>query len=771
MGVVMDALEGVHVLDLTWGLAGPAGVLLLAEHGADVIKVEPPGGDPFRDFPGSRVWNRSRRSIALDLKSEEGRARLLELAASADVLAESFAPGVMARLGLDYDSLAQQFPALIYLSIPAYPSESRHAGRAGWDALVQARSGQQYEQPAWRPGPTFLASPIPSWAAAYLGAVGTLAALHARRGTGHGQRVETSLYQGVMAVTSMLWVHAERDQNRLQSMMTKTYPPTIHQPEVLRCANGWIQSVPSTQKRGVTINELFGIPADSPREELWDRLAEVYRDWKRDDLVARLHEDLFQAAPILPTRDALRHPQVVANGMTVAVDDPEVGATIQVGMPCKLTRTPARAPRPRPAVGEHNDAVGAEWTRHEVAGPGAGEPPRFPLDGIRVLDFGRAFAGPYAPMVLAGLGADVIKVASAANNPMAAMLGSSSVWLGCEQGKRSILVDMKTPEGNEVVRRLVAQSDVVHHNMTKGVAGRLGIDHASLEAIKPDIISCNTYMYGPTGPLSDLGGQDSLAQALVGWEWEAGAADAGGVPLWYRFGHGDTSNALASVVGVLLALAHRDRTGEGQAVWTSLINGAIYTCSDVYLTEDGAADPPRLNLSQTGFTPLYRLYDTQEGWIQIAGVKESHWPALCRAVGRADLEHDERFATASDRQLRRDELERILEGVFAMQTAVQWRRALEDAGVPSEISVNTLDGESALFDDENLRLGVVAETEHRDLGRLRQVGRLIRFSDTPSTVFRAPPVAGQHTVEIMQWLGYDDATIGEYKDRGIIDSA
>src|SRR5207253_5272806 len=138
------------------------------------------------------------------------------------------------------------------------------------------------------------------------------------------------------------------------------------------------------------------------------------------------------------------------------------------------------------------------------------------------------------------------------------------------------------------------RADIVHHNMTKGVARRLGIDHESLRQIKRDIISCNTYMYGLDGPLSFLGGQDSLAQAMVGWEWEAGAADAGGRPLWYRFGHADTCNALSSVVGVLLALAHRDRTGEGQEVWTSLLNGALYTCGDVHLTEDGPADPPRL---------------------------------------------------------------------------------------------------------------------------------------------------------------------------------
>jgi crotonobetainyl-CoA:carnitine CoA-transferase CaiB-like acyl-CoA transferase len=768
----MNSLDGVKVLDLTWGVSGPAGVLLLAEHGADVVKVEPPGGDPYRSYPGYRVWNRSRRSVAVDLASPEGRDDFLELLASADVLAESFAPGVMERLGLGYEALAEQFPQLIYLSIPAYPSGTRGSARSGWDALVQARSGQQYEQPGWRPGPTFLASSLPSWGAMWLTPIGVLAALHSRAQTGRGQRVETSLLQGVFAFTSMLWVHAEQRQNVVQMVMTKTYPPGLHQPEVLKCADGWIQSLPTTQRKGVTIQDVVGLPADVPPGELYAHLGEAYKGWKRDDLVARLHEDLFQAAAIMPTRETLEHPQVAANGMAVTVEDPEVGRTVQVGMPCKLSVTPALAPRPRPAPGQHDAEVRAQW---RAAGPvalsapvAAAAGPRRPLEGIRVLDFGRAFAGPFAPMVLAGLGADVIKVGSTGADPMADMLEQTTVWLGCEQGKRHIRVDMKSPEGAEVVRKLIERADVVHHNLTLGVAERLGIDHASLSAVKPDIISCNTYMYGPDGPLAHLGGQDSLAQAMVGWEWEAGPAEAGNDPLWYRFGHGDSCNALSSVVGVLLALAHRDRTGEGQAVWTSLLNGALYTCSDVHLTADGPADPPRLNASQTGFGPLYRLYDTQDGWIQVAGVKDRHWAALCKATGRADLEADERFATPDGRQQHRDELEAKLEQVFTTRTALQWRRALDDVGVPAEIAANHPDGEALLYDEELVALGLVASTEHYNLGRLRQVGELVRFGGAPAQDFRPPPVAGQHTIEIMEWLGYDDATIADYQKQGLI---
>ncbi|MGE0795994.1 MAG: CaiB/BaiF CoA transferase family protein [Acidimicrobiia bacterium] len=760
----------MRILDLTWGMAGPAGILLLAESGADVVKVEPPGGDPYRSHPAYRVWNRSRRSVALDLKSSEGKARFLQLVGTADVLAESFSPGVMARLGLDYETLAPQFPHLVYCSIPAYPTGSRNSSRPGWDALVQARSGQQYEQPSWRPGPTFLASPLPSVAATYLTPIAILAALHARVETGRGQRVETSLYQGVLAFTTMLWAHTEHNLDEFQGVMTKTYPPGVHQAEVMPAADGWIQVLAgATQKKGASIQAALGIPMDTPLEKLYPAIREVVKDRKRAELVDLLHEEWFQVAEILPTRDVFAHEQVVFNEMAVEVDDPEVGKTTQAGIPFRLALNPPTPPRPRPAVGQHDAEVFAENRAVPAVSPrDPARTHRYPLDGIRVLDFGRAFAGPFGAMLMAGLGADVIKVATPETDPGTARMASSTVLLGCEQGKRSLLVDLKTEEGAELVRRLVAESDVVHHNMVKGVADRLGIDYESLKKVKPDIIYCNSYMYGPEGPLSHLGGNDSLSQALTGFEWELGPAEEGNDPLYYRTGHTDTTNAMASVVGVLAALHHRDRTGEGQEVWTSLLNAALYANSEVHLTEDGPSDPAKLDKGQTGFGALYRLYETQDGWIQVAAPKPQHWAAFCGAIGRPELEADARFATPEARQANRAELERLTEQVFRTQTAIQWRRRLDAAGVPAEISIYTADGELVLFDDENLSLGVVSEQQHQTAGRLRQVGQLMRFSDTPSVVQRAPFVRGQHTLEIVRWLGYGDTEIDALLEKGII---
>ena len=233
------ALAGLRVLDLSWGVAGPMTAMLLADSGADVTKIEPPGGDPFRAQLGYRVWQRGKRSAALDLKGAGDRAAFLALAKHADVLVESFAPGSSARLGVDYATLAAANPRLVYCSITAYGRNNPHANRPGWDALVAARTGLHFEQRGWpegalnrmarrpdpfahlehdasqvqgppRPGPVFPASFYPSLGAFFAATLGIHAALRAREVTGRGQWVETSLMQGALACASGVWQRSQR---------------------------------------------------------------------------------------------------------------------------------------------------------------------------------------------------------------------------------------------------------------------------------------------------------------------------------------------------------------------------------------------------------------------------------------------------------------------------------------------------------------------------------------------------------------------------------
>ena len=390
-----------------------------------------------------------------------------------------------------------------------------------------------------------------------------------------------------------------------------------------------------------------------------------------------------------------------------------------------------------------------------------------PLEGLRVVDFGQYLAGPFGPMLLADLGADVIKVEPTRGDGMrGTVIGS---FMGCQRGKRDIAIDLKKPEGLRIALEVVATADVVHHNMTLGTADRLGVGYEHCKAARPDLLYCNTFMYGPVGPLAPLGGLDPLGQAASGIEWDQGPVATGNPPQWYRYGHGDVASAMPSVLAVLIALFHRNRTGEGQSMWSSIFTGSMLYSLDSWLDSEGHPSPrPILDAEQLGLDALYRLYETKDGWLQLAAVREEHWPALCRVIHKEALLGDPRFATAAERTAHRAELTSALSDAFMDEPATVWRRALDGAGVPSEVSVDTWDGETILFDDDLVRLGLVAEYDHPLLGRVRQFGNLISFSDTPGKQERAAPMVGQDTREILAELGYDEAAIDGYRARGVV---
>jgi crotonobetainyl-CoA:carnitine CoA-transferase CaiB-like acyl-CoA transferase len=386
-----------------------------------------------------------------------------------------------------------------------------------------------------------------------------------------------------------------------------------------------------------------------------------------------------------------------------------------------------------------------------------------PLSGIVVLDLGQYLAGPFGPMLLGDLGAEVIKVEPVRGDGMR-MAGMP--FVGCQRGKLDIAVDVKAPEGLEVVMRLAEMADAVHHNMTKGTAARLGLDYEALRERNPRLVHCNTYAYGAEGPLSDFGGLDPVYQAACGLEYEAGPVSEGNPPLYLRFGMTDTANAMVSVVGLLAALYHQRRTGEGQDLWTSLLNGAAVFSSDVFLV-DGEPGPvrPGLDRAQTGVSPCYRLYETQQGWIQVAAFGPGQWSSLCRALGCPDLES---YDTREARLAARIAVESVLEAAFATRTAVAWYYDLTAAGVDVEVSIDTYDGEVALHDADNERLGLVTQYDHPILGNLRQFGSLFDFSETPTGPYSPPPLVGQDTRVILERLGYSGGEIDDLLARGVV---
>ncbi|MCB0996724.1 MAG: CoA transferase [Acidimicrobiales bacterium] len=769
----MGVLDGVRVVDASSGLAAAMAAMVLGDHGAEVVKVEPPGGASLRRHPGSVVWYRGMRSIVCDLALDSDRAVLRDLLATADVFVESFAPGSVPE-GLDHGTLGIAHPRLIHCSLTGYGRRHPAADRPARDLLVQARSGQQFEQPGWREGPIYLAAPLPSLAASYLLLEGVSAALYAREVTGRGQLVETSLYQGVLAFTTQLWQRPDNPGPAWWGI------PRNPQFGIIECGDGlWVHSMHQAGGRGRDKSGFWRfLGLNEPEDSIDpDHIARVEADirtafkrFTRDEVLAAARANDIAMAPVLAAAEGLLDEQVQATGLTIEVVDPDIGPTTQVGPVFSLAACPPALGRgPRPRLDQHGDALLAELQAPSGGGESSTDPSRTPrsparplrraLDGVSILDLGSFLAGPFGPMLLGDLGAVVYKLESPDGDQMRNV---TMPFNGCQRGKLDVVADLKTPEGVEIAHRLISRVDVVHHNMRPGVAERLGVDYETAKRLNPNVIYCHTTMWGQNGPRRDWPGFDQLGQATSGCEHQLGGE--GNPPVWYRFGMCDQACAVQSAIAVLLALYWRERTGQGQFVDTSIIAGGLYLNSDVWLGPDGPPPRPVVDAQQLGIGPLYRLYRTLDGWVALAVLTDEEWTALCSAV--PELHADERFATGEDRAVHAAALADVLEAQLASGTSSDWFTRLDAEGVPVEVA--DADAGSTWFDDPAIvDAGLVADYEHPEYGRLRQFGHLVNLSRTPGRIAGPPPLLGQHSREVLASLGYTPAEMADLRARGI----
>ncbi len=791
-------LEGIRVLDLSWGIAGPMATMLLADHGAQVTKIEPPGGDPTRTQLGYRVWQRGKRSAVLDLKDPDDLKSFLALAAHADVLVESYAPGVTARLGIDYATLARANPRLIYCSITGYGRNNRHSDRPGHDALVAARCGLHWEQRGWpegainhmsgvadpfadvdipmewlqgapRAGPLFPASFWPSLGAFFAATTAVSAALRAREVTGRGQWVETSLLQGAFACASGVWQRAEKiDVPMFNSWILGSRSPKGH----FECADGrWIHNwVPNprfllTAAAGEKLNATPDLKAQNdpdrfgtgPEELLvmmhyQPLLAEAVKKFPAKEWVDAAAIAGMTIQDVRTPEEALADPLFMKDGCVTELNDPELGPIRQVGVTYRLAANPSPITRAAARPGEHTAQVKSEAAAlagKPAAVPKSGRKLGAPLEGITVLDLGLAIAGPYGTQILSDLGATVIKV----NALYDTYWHSNHIAYMANRGKRSIALDLKDARAMKVLRELVARADVVQHNMRYDAAERLKIDYESLKAINPKLIYCHTRGF-ETGPREGLPGNDQTGACLAGVQYEDGGMTRGGKPLWSFTSLGDTGNGFLSAIAIIQALYHRDRTGEGQFCDTSIVNAQLLNSSYAVARPDGSGFPrPHTDGMQLGYSASNRLYETREGWLCVVAVTEGEWTRLCTALGLGALATDARFATPASRAQNDAALAPLLEAKMRERTAGEWFEVLDAAQVPCEISDPNFS--RALHEDpEFIQRGWVAAYQHPFVGRLNQIGLLFDFSETPGRVQGPPLVVGQHSREILAELGY-----------------
>ncbi|MBJ21501.1 MAG: carnitine dehydratase [Deltaproteobacteria bacterium] len=794
-------LDGIRVLDLTRGISGPMATMLLSDHGADVVRVEAPGEDPFRAQLGYRAWNRGKRSALLDLKQESDKQSFLALAAQADVVLESFAPGTVERLGIDYDSLANTNPRLIYCSITGYGRGNSHSDRPGYDALVAARSGLQWEQRGWvggsaphlagrdplfpdfeihydrlqgppREGPIFPASRFPSLGAAYAATAGISAALRAREQTGRGQRVDTSLLQGALAAGVMAFGVAENlDAEHFMSWIGDSRSPK----GLFECKDGrWVHAWPPnprfilTAAEGDTLNATPDLTLREDPERLglgveemfvldhyYEPMAQAIKKFTADEWTEAAAIAGVCMQKIRTPEEGLTDPLLLDDGIIAEIDDPELGAIRTVGVLYNLDTSPGEIRGPAPTLGQHTEEIREEARRatpNQATDTGK-KLPKGPLDGIRVLDFGLAVAGPYAGQVLSDLGAEVIKV----NALYDWYWHSTQIAMCCNRGKSSIAIDLKHERSREVIGKLLESADVVIHNMRYRAAIKLGIDYASLKERYPRLVYCHTRGF-EHGPREELPGNDQTGACLAGVEYEDGGCGRGGRPMWSLTNMGDTGNGFLAAIAVCQALFEREKTGRGQWCETAIVNAQLFNTSYAIARPDGTPIPrPMLDGMQTGFSAGVRLYPTADEWICLSLTTDAHWGALADTFALAELRAGGRFATAEARAANDEEVAKLLEHALSTTAGALAFEKLDRAGVPCELAPGDaairLWRENKLSEDQ-----LITQYDHRMVGKLGHPGLACQFSDTPATVQGGPLLVGENTREILADLGFDETS-------------
>lgn len=393
---------------------------------------------------------------------------------------------------------------------------------------------------------------------------------------------------------------------------------------------------------------------------------------------------------------------------------------------------------------------------------------RLPLDGLTVLELGQAVSSPLCTMLLGDLGADVIKIEPPQGDPARGygppfVAGESPYFLSVNRNKRSVVIDLKHPEGARLASELADRADVLVTNFRPSAMQRLGLDEPTLRQRNPRLIYCQVTGYGPRGPWADVPAFDQVAQGMSGLMSVTGKPESG--PVRVGIAIADILAALFATYGVLAALYERERTGVGQRVDTSLLGaviGVLTFQAGRYLA-DGSE--PGLEGNDHPVAAPYGTFRCADGYINIAIANEQMWRRLAQEVGHPEWIDDPRFRTNADRVANRAAINAALEEALRCDTVAHWVERLSQAGVacgPIWTVGQALESEPVRY------LGLVQTVEHALAGQIRLVGPAVELSRTPPAIRRAPPLLAQHTGEVLAELGYDEAAIAALAERGAI---
>ncbi|KAA0109973.1 CaiB/BaiF CoA-transferase family protein [Mycolicibacterium sp. P9-22] len=793
--------QGLNVIEIGAGSAAASMAgMVLADAGARVIKVEPPEGDRLRATrpSGFLVWNRGKESVVCDLRVDAGRADLRALAADADVVLEGFEPGTTDRWGIGPDTLRSLNPQLVHCSFTGFGRTGPYAKLKGYDSLVAAKAGLWYRG-AWghRDGP--IISPVAwgSYGCAMQGVSGILGALMVREKTGRGQVLDATLIAGLDAleyyVTTTVQLMAKRGDTPSADLRTLTGSSRYMVMVVTRDGH-FIQTATLLPRQGWALNDVAELhdSASDPRFErlpmfdtaddaqAWeDQLLEAFRAKDLDYWLPRLEASPDVAFEVARTSEqGLDHPQIVHNGDSIVVQDPDVGPVRQVGPIGHFEHTPCQITRSAPAIGANNGPFVAQRRMYADA-----PAPVHPFAGKTIVEFGYFYALPYATSVAASLGARVIKIEDANGDPSRQSFGNEVGSSKTLLGKESISVDLRTDEGREVAHRIIARADAFVTSFRSGVADRLGLGYEELLAQNPQLLYVHATGYGTDGPYAERAQYANTAQTVAGsfgrqvGYWSQPSMNEGMsvielqaivLPRLNQVIDGDANAALGLTAALSLGLYAQQHTDKGQFLRTSMIAGNAWAYSDDFCAYEGKTPVPLCDDDYFGTSALDRAYESADGsWVYLTVTTATEFDDLAKALDNVELSGDDRFATAGARRVNDGALASLLAAAFRNQPADQWESLLSDVGVGC-VAVN-MNGQPPFiaFDPVLRETGLTVAYEHPVFGEMVRAAPPVSFSETPGRV-APPPLRGQHNHAVLAELGYTPEQIDGLETRSVV---
>ena len=767
----MLPLERFRIVEVGIGPASGLATMMLADFGADVVKVVPKGGDPFAGMASWPLWSRGKRIVRADLRADADVAKVRALiTGSADAVLTTLNREQRERVGLDAASLGRE--DLVFGVISGFGEDGPYAGYPGYEPVVAAKSGRMmtFAGVADRDGPNYAALQVGTHATAQTAAAALLAGLIGREACGRGFSFDTSLLRGMMPyemgimAMAQLWEKGILERPKASRDRTKSMPTLNYHP--VRTKDGhWLQLGNLLPHLLANFFRATGLAEELKGEEHRGdpmRWPKPVLEGFRDRLFAHMQTktlaewtDLFVADggvvshPYQTTQDALKDPDVTANGHVVAN-----GGGKQLGLVANLTATPGKAGGA--AVETTFKAIEPRRVRASAT---VGERPRKPLEGVLVVESATIIAAPLGASVLADLGARVIKLEPLTGDPFRSMFhgfGASK----CNAGKESICLDLKSAAGQEIAQALGAKADIWIHNYRVGVPEKLGIGYDELAARNPNLVYVSANGYGPGGPGAKRPSTHPIpGAALGGVVWQLGGLPPTAAEL---DSHGlretarkllranevnpDPNTSMVVANAALLGLAARRTSGSGQKLYVDMFGANAYANWDDFVSYSGKPERTPVDADGYGLGPLQRLYRCRDGWIFLMVVNEAEWRQLATTLGLDVAPDDPR-------------LQEILEANFAAGDADDFEQRLAPKGVgcvradgPEPPDFFRRDPHCAV---EELRV----PAQHPDWGDYYRNGPMARFSK--GDTYRGASAMGDSTVALLEELGYSPAQIAD----------